>query len=168
MAKLLNQLQKLTPDITYRRGDSYFWSPKHRVITYKDEEDLLGADWALLHETAHALLDHQDYSSDLELLLLEVAAWHKAKALGRELGIEIDEEHIQDCLDTYRDWLHQRSTCPRCGIVSIQISAREYRCHNCQAQWLVSASRFCRPYRLTKTNVKSKSHPETAPQATFR
>jgi hypothetical protein len=103
--------------------------------------------WSLLHETGHGLLVHADYQSDLELLHMEVAAWEKAKELGQAFGVQIDPNHIEDCLDTYRDWLHRRSTCPTCGSVSLQHNSTEYHCHNCNAMWQVSSSRFCRPYR---------------------
>ena len=149
--QVLDLLQLQLPAVTFEPGASFFWSPKHRTITYKDDaaNNQPQDAWALLHEAAHAVLDHQKYQSDLDLLLLEVAAWHKAKDLAKDLGITIDEDHIQDCLDTYRDWLHQRATCPRCSTVSLQKSPQAYHCHNCAATWRVSASRFCRPYRLT-------------------
>lgn len=153
MKKLISQLKPLLPpSVIFQRGQSFYWSPKDATITYKSSANSgANGQWSLLHEAAHALLDHQNYSSDIALLLLEVEAWERAKSLGKELGIIIDEEHIQDCLDTYRDWLHQRSTCPRCSVVSLQVSTREYLCHNCDARWQVSASRFCRPYRRLAT-----------------
>lgn len=57
------------------------------------------------------------------------------------------EDHIQDCLDSYRDWLHKRSLCPDCRLSSIQINERTYACIFCHKQWHVTAERFCRPYR---------------------
>ena len=167
MEKLLRTLAGAFPHIQFVSGEAFFWSPATTSVTYKQagQEESHHA-WALLHETAHALLNHQNYEHDVDLLLLEVAAWQKAKELGVSFGVEIDEEHVQDCLDTYRDWLHQRSTCPRCSTVSLQISAQAYRCHNCAADWQVSASRFCRPYRLSK-NTQKKS-PAAVPQATFQ
>lgn len=165
MEKLLTKLRKQLPGVSFEAGTAFFWSPEYSRVTYKSgsEEKYM---WALLHEASHAILGHKNYQNDVELLMLEVSAWQQAKSLAAEYGIEISEDHIQDCLDTYRDWLHQRATCPRCSTVSLQITAREYRCHNCSAAWSVSASRFCRPYRLsTPTNKKS---PEGVPQATFQ
>lgn len=167
MENLLQNLKSLLPQISFEPGDTFFWSPEHSRITYKRDsvpnEEYL---WALLHEASHALLEHQTYRKDFELLLLEVAAWEKAKELAVRFGIRISEDHVQDCLDTYRDWLHQRATCPRCSIVSLQTTPGEYRCHNCHASWRVSNSRFCRPYRLN--NPVSKKPPEAIPQATFQ
>jgi hypothetical protein len=121
------------------------------------------AAWSLLHEVGHALLDHQSYDSDLELVEMESLAWQKAKEVGVAYGHTIDEDHIQDCIDTYRDWLHQRSACPNCDNRSLQQDARHYKCFNCGQTWAVSASRFCRPYRLTK---QTKT-PPSKPKATF-
>lgn len=148
----------MLPDVSFEPGDAFFWSPEHYKVTYKlasgDEPE---HSWALLHEASHALLKHKNYRNDFELLLLEVSAWQKARELAKQFAVEISEDHIQDCLDTYRDWLHQRATCPRCSTVSLQLSAREYRCHNCDAAWSVSASRFCRPYRLSNSKTKIPS-----------
>lgn len=107
-------------------------------------------EWALLHEVSHALLGHQTYHTDVELLQLEVAAWARAEQLAADFDIHIEADHIQDCLDTYRDWLHGRSICPTCTTRSLQQSDHHYRCHNCHTSWRVSASRFCRPYRAVK------------------
>ncbi|HTE21867.1 MAG TPA: hypothetical protein VK674_02395 [Candidatus Limnocylindria bacterium] len=151
LLKLFPKLKKILPDgVSFEAGEAFSWSPKQARIIYKvdhknEPQDL----WALLHEASHALLGHQNYHRDIELLLLEVAAWQKAQDLAKQFDIQISEDHIQDCLDTYRDWLHQRATCPRCSTVSLQVSATEYSCHNCHALWGVSASRFCRPYRLS-------------------
>ena len=165
MEQLLNKLAHSLPDVSFVSGDSFYWSPKKQEIHYIDEENENNM-WALLHEASHAILDHASYNSDFELLHLEVAAWEEAKNLAQKFKIRIDEEHIQDCLDTYRDWLHQRSTCPTCSTVSFQSSANEYRCHNCHTMWHVSNSRFCRPYRLRNAKIKEKSSRET-PQTTF-
>lgn len=154
--KLANYTKKNLPNINLKAGDSFFWSPKTKTITYNPDyiTDETGQ-WAYLHEIAHAILGHTSYKSDLELLQLEVEAWNQAKTIGKELGINIDDEHVQDCLDTYRDWLHSRSKCPNCSVVCLQSSPNSYLCHNCGATWAVSNSRFCRPYRLTfKGNKK--------------
>jgi len=165
MQKLLAELKRLLPHVSFEAGEAFFWSPGTNKITYKPGKAKGNQyKWALLHESAHALLAHQDYKYDIELLLLEVEAWEKAKSIAKDLGLTIEEDPIQDCLDTYRDWLHQRSTCPRCSTASLQVSPREYRCHNCSADWNVSASRFCRPYRIS--GQQTKKSPEVI-QATF-
>lgn len=166
MEALASRLSALLPGIVIQAGEALCWSPKTGIITYRLDDASPENLWGLLHEAGHAKLQHTTYASDMELLLLEVAAWEEALTIGRQLGSEINQEHIQDCLDTYRDWLHQRSTCPRCGIVSFQASPKQYRCYNCAKNWAVSSSRLCRPYRLGR--VDKKNRPEIIPQAVFR
>jgi len=174
MEKLVHNLKNLLPGVTFTQEDSFSWSPDTSTITYKKlpldnlyEVDKPQYTWALLHEASHALLGHKTYKKDVDLLLMEVAAWEKAKNLALQFNIKINEGHIQDCLDTYRDWLHQRSTCPRCGTISLQVSAYTYNCFNCSSVWHVTTSRFCRAYRISIASNK-KSPEELLPQATFR
>lgn len=154
---IIDKLAIAFPDIKFKSGDSFYWSPNKKLIIYS--EDLIDEEsgrWALFHELAHAKLGHTSYSSDLGLLKLEVEAWNEAKELSVLYDIKIDEDHIQDCLDTYRDWLYRRSTCPTCEIVCLQFSPINYKCHNCHTTWSVSTSRFCRPYRLKTKEAKEK------------
>lgn len=164
LLKIVNQLRAELPNITFEIGTSLHWSPEHQKITYREDPSDENI-WGLIHEAGHARLGHNQYSSDMELLQLEVAAWSEAEKIASRLQLTIDPEHIQDCLDTYRDWLHQRSTCPRCGIVSFQETARAYHCYNCHKAWSVSASRFCRPYRLGTDT--SKNRPREVSQTVF-
>lgn len=155
MDKLLKKLRIAYPKLNFVPGSRFTWSPKTNQIIYK--KDTVATDnvavWSLLHEVGHALLGHNTYKSDFELLALEVAAWHKAEQLATDYSHTIDEEHIQDCLDTYRDWLYQRSTCPTCTSCSLQIDDKTYCCFNCGGTWRVSASRHCRPYRRKQKEV---------------
>jgi len=150
MEALLQQLKRAYPSLSFKAGQTFTWSPKDSQIIYR--QDLTNDDemacWSLLHEAGHALLAHQDYESDFELLLLEIAAWERANELAEDFGHHIDSDHIQDCLDTYRDWLYQRSTCPTCLSCSLQRDSRTYSCSNCGTIWHVGQSRHCRPYRL--------------------
>lgn len=84
-----------------------------------------------LHEVGHAISRHHDYKTDIERLKIEVEAWSKARWLAKRYGIEVDEELIQSELDTYRDWLHQKSRCPKCGLTRFQTPDLEYHCPLC-------------------------------------
>ncbi|MGC1177182.1 MAG: hypothetical protein WA843_03870 [Candidatus Saccharimonadales bacterium] len=151
MEKLIVRLQRLFPELTFTPGKQFYWSPESSEIFYKSGADGAQAIWSLLHETGHALLKHATYKADFELLTMEVAAWERARVLAQEIGASIDEDHIQDCLDTYRDWLYKRSICPTCSTKSLQQSDFvHYRCFNCNTRWQVSASRFHRTYRQNK------------------
>lgn len=151
MQKLLAKLSLDFPSLNFREGRQFSWSPETNEIIYIPNAKGKYARWSLLHETGHALLAHSSYEADFELIRLEIAAWDKAKFLAKDYAITIDENHIQDCLDTYRDWLFKRSVCPNCTSKCLQQrDFIHYRCFNCHKTWRVSASRFCRAYRSTK------------------
>jgi len=135
------------PQFKFLPGNQEHWSPKANTITYEPSQPLKKLQYGLLHELAHALLGHTTYQSDFELLKLESEAWELATKIGNKYNIMIDDKHVQHCLDTYRDWLHLRSTCPTCGMHSLQQDASTYHCFNCQANWQVSSDRFARAYR---------------------
>lgn len=148
MSSLLTQLREDFPNLHFQAAESFYWSPKKSTVHYVQpglSEDVNA--WSLLHEVGHALLEHQTFTTDFDLLMLEVSAWEKAKSLGNTYKYKIDPDHIQDCLDTYRDWLYQRSTCPNCTNCSLQIDSDTYSCFNCNGSWHVSRSRKCRTYR---------------------
>jgi len=147
---LLDQLVHDFPEVAFAEGKTFCWSPASRQVLYRADAQGVSAAYSLLHELGHALLDHRRYRLDFELLELEVAAWEKAKTLAGRYQIEIDEDHVQNCLDTYRDWLFRRSICPSCTTKALQLDNQPaYRCFNCNETWRVSPSRFCRPYRKT-------------------
>lgn len=157
MQPLITQLRVRFPSLNFRAGKQFSWSPETGEIIYKDISSKKAA-WSLLHETGHALLGHTSYKADFELLRLEIDAWQRARHISQDLDITISEDHIEDCLDTYRDWLYKRSICPTCNNKSLQQDDyAHYRCFNCGTMWKVSASRFCRAYRSTKKVIQPTS-----------
>lgn len=158
MKNILAKLQEQLPAVKFVGSPAFYWSPQTRTIHMSSSSlETEDGKWALLHEAAHALLGHTGYQTDAGLLILEVEAWQKAERLSKEMGIIIQEEHIQDCLNTYRDWLYARSTCPVCMLNSLQVDETTYVCLNCSARWSVSQSRFCRPYRMQDRHKKTPS-----------
>lgn len=156
--ELSTLLQKITtdyPELSFVESAHFSWHAGKKHVSYQIQpgQNHEHSMWALLHELGHALLDHHEYTHDIELLQLEVAAWEHAQKLADTYHLQIDDNYIQDCLDTYRDWLHLRATCPACFSRSLQSSATQYRCFNCQTQWQVTRSRLCRPYRTTKKST---------------
>lgn len=147
MSTLINKLSIDFPNIHFKLSDSYYWSPRKNTVHYRKNIDSEKASWPILHELGHAVLEHKSFKSDFELIKMEIDAWQKAKELALKYNYSIEEEHIQDCLDTYRDWLYKRSTCPWCTSSGLQIESNLYRCLNCNNTWQVSASRKCRTYR---------------------
>jgi hypothetical protein len=151
MDTLLDQLKTDHPSLLFKASSDFYWSPREQTVYYTEKAtDAQHWNWTLLHEISHGLLGHKTFTSDFELLQLELAAWVQAKALAAHYGIEIDEDHIEDCLDTYRDWLHKRSLCPGCAVKSLQKAPGVYACLNCAQEWHVSSNRLCRAYRACK------------------
>ena len=147
-ARRLDLLEQIKDDFsdqfTFKRGSVFSWSSSDETIYYSTAKSVAdNAVFSLLHELGHALLGHKQYNDDLELLMMEVAAWKQAKILADQYHLVIDEHHIQDCLDSYRDWLHQRSRCVECATHSLQIDEVTYECYNCGTSWQVPASRMC-------------------------
>jgi hypothetical protein len=142
------------PDLIFKQGKQEHWSPRSKTVTYNLDQPLQELHYGVLHELAHAILGHSNYSNDFELLKMEADAWDMASHIGHRYGVEVSANHIQNCLDTYRDWLHRRSTCPNCEMHVLQKDSSSYYCFNCQTSWKVSSSRFVRSYRL-KTKLSA-------------
>lgn len=151
----INRLSLDYPQFIFKAGAREHWSPRAKTITYNPSQEGRYLRYGLLHELAHALLGHNIYNSDFELLRMEGEAWSLASKIGKKYHVIMDQEHIQNCLDTYRDWLHRRSTCPACGTHAMQVDVASYHCFNCQTKWQVSSGRFVRPYRKVINNPKT-------------
>jgi ribosomal protein S27AE len=143
----IEQLRKDYPQFKFKPAAQDYWSSRNDTVYFDAKAPTQKLVYSVLHELSHGLLGHNTYRSDFELLKLESQAWSTATQIGSNYGIVIDDEHIQNCLDTYRDWLHRRSTCPKCGTHVLQKDADNYHCYNCKTDWKVSSDRFVRPYR---------------------
>ena len=85
-----------------------------------------------LHEVGHAVCKHKWFRMDVTRLKMENQAWEKARELAAIYDVEVDEELVQRELDTYRDWLHQKSRCPICGLTRFQTPDSRYHCPRCE------------------------------------
>lgn len=138
---LLPKLIKDYPQLSFTPGTRFAWSPDAQTVFY-DESDASNTS-LLLHELAHGLLGHHDYSKDVELVAMETEAWDKALELAGLYKETISENTVQDTLDTYREWLHARSTCPQCEATGYQSGKAEYTCVACGHVWKVNEARLC-------------------------
>ena len=149
-SSLILKLQQDFPDITFVEDDMFSWSPTTNTVHY----DLAEANAAqlLIHELSHGLLGHHTYKRDVELLAMETEAWTKAKELASTYNITLVDDTIEDHLDTYREWLHARSTCPACKATGYQVTATTYECPACTHGWRVNEARICalRRYSIKK------------------
>lgn len=148
MPLLIQKLKATHPELTFTEDDQFSWSPHNRTIFYN--EALPHAEALLLHELSHALLDHRSYRRDVELVAMETAAWEKAADYAKEnaahlagITLDLSDTVIQDHLDTYREWLHARSTCPSCSANGYQIDVLKYECPACSHKWRVNEARLC-------------------------
>lgn len=134
---VVEQLRRAHPELTFQSDTQFSWHPKERSISYEPQGDYA----TLLHEVGHALLDHQDYRRDIELLDMERDAWVKAQTIADTLGLSIAKEIVEDHLDSYREWLHTKSTCINCGQTGIETSKHQYTCLTCSTSWRVNDAR---------------------------
>jgi len=149
MLSLVKKLKSDYPQFVFKEGSGFLWSHKDQTVHYAVDDDSRSL---LLHELSHGLLDHADYSRDIKLVAMERDAWGKAEELATNYGILITDDFIQSNLDTYRDWLHSRSTCPKCEATGLQTQKNSYQCLACGHAWRVNEARTCalRRYNLDR------------------
>ena len=139
-------LKKLKTDylsVDFQPADDYLWSPSNQTVYYVEKSKDKDSCAYLLHELSHGLLGHSDYDRDVTLIAMERAAWDKAKDLAGSYELTIDEDFIESNLDSYRDWLHARSTCPNCGATGLQTKKLAYSCPACNQKWRVNEAKIC-------------------------
>lgn len=154
---LLIRLRQDFPALTFTEGNLFAWHPRQQVIIFNPSAP--HAHEQLLHEVGHAALQHREYQRDIGLIDLERAAWEYAVdhlAPRYNIALSMDDDVVQDSLDTYRQWLHARSICPECNATGLQSHAKEYRCLHCGQRWRANNATHCRLRRLRTT---SKEHP---------
>lgn len=147
-SSLIHKLKTDYPQFTFFDSDSFSWNPTTKTIAFQLQA--VNAAPLLLHELGHALLGHDTYRRDVELVAMESAAWEEARKLAATYTIRYSEADAQDHLDTYRDWLHARSTCPKCTATGYQNSDHHYRCPACGHEWRVNDARVCALRRYSK------------------
>ncbi len=138
---LVKRLQSDYKELDFVVDDVFYWSAKQKTVFYS-QSSMQNAP-QLLHEVAHGILGHHTYTRDINLLRLERAAWNKALEIAEHYNVEITDEIVEDALDSYRNWLHARSTCPRCTKTGIQTSTNLYRCVVCDQTWHTNDARTC-------------------------
>ena len=139
LMKLIEQLQADFGQFSFVADEECRWSPEENTIFYTDGEEI-----DLFHELGHALCQHKSFVQDIELLHIERDAWEKAREIAAKYGVKITDEQIENALDGYRDWLHQRSSCPNCDQTGLQRrSDGRYECFNCGTVWTANDARKC-------------------------
>lgn len=144
--KFVERLEQDFPDLRFRPGRKFAFRPPRTIVYEQFCDQKEGAtevateirgqaerryQLCLLHELGHATLGHRDFRTDPERLRMEAAAWGRAEELSDRYGVEFDRELAEAELDSYRDWLHQRSRCPACGLTRYQTPDGRYHCPGC-------------------------------------
>lgn len=149
--RVIEELKRDYPQFVFNAGTSHMWSALTNTITYKSTDTGQKSVPSILHELGHALLGHNTFKSDVELIKLERDAWDKAVEIAPIYDVKISKKHVERCIDTYRDWLYARSLCPECKQCGLQTASTLYQCVFCSHRWQVSPSRLCRVVRRNVT-----------------
>ena len=128
-SEILERLRSDYPKFKFINGKKFAFRPPRTIVLGPPEPfyELL-----TLHEVSHAILGHKTFKLDIERLRMESEAWEKARELAVRYNIAINEDIIQDELDTYRDWLHTKSKCKKCGLTCYQAKDGNYHCPRCE------------------------------------
>lgn len=136
LSNFITQLATDYPDFHFVYGKRYSFRPPKTIVIgpYEGEKTALLA----LHELGHGLSGAYAYNLDVERIKIESAAWQEAKkvylkyASSHKFNLpEWDDDFVEDQLDSYRDWLHSRSKCKKCGLTRYQTPEKTYRCPRC-------------------------------------
>ncbi len=129
--KFFEQLKADFPEFKFLRGVRFKFRPPRTIIV---EE--FGENWRLLalHEVGHAVSGHRNFAVDVARVKMEMEAWERARELADRYNVPWDEEFVQGELDSYREWLHQKSRCPKCGLTRFETPGKGYTCPRCDIQ----------------------------------
>lgn len=151
--EFINRLIMDYPEVKFRKNSSRFsYQLRNGIPTVFLGEPQPNYSLLTLHELGHGLLKHKDYKVDVGRIKIESAAWERAKTVllkyhsmafdedGKVIDKKLarilpewDEDFVQEKLDTYRDWLHARSRCKKCGLTGYQTEDGTYHCPRCEA-----------------------------------
>ncbi len=140
-ASILEKIKSDHPQFIFKPGQDFMWSSSENTIYYDTSID--NQPVYLLHELSHALLGHSYYDRDIELISMERQAWDYTVKLGPSYGIDVANDIVQTNLDSYRNWMHERSICPECESSGLQIKKNIYTCPCCNHAWKVNEARAC-------------------------
>lgn len=143
MEVLLEKLKIDFSEFKFVEGRKFAFRPPRTIVIEpketsikkagtEDEVNTEAAKLLLLHEVGHAALGHRNFRTDVERLRMELAAWEKARELATHYGLDFDNGLMEAELDSYRDWLHRKSCCPKCGLTRYQTPDGSYHCPRCE------------------------------------
>lgn len=125
----LEEVKSAYPEFNFKPGKRFSFRPQKTIIYPKTKNNF---ELLLLHELGHALNGDFSFKTDVERLKIESNAWEKARELANSFQIAFDEDLAQQELDSYRNWLHQKSLCKKCGLTRYQTPDGIYHCPHCE------------------------------------
>lgn len=125
----LKTLKSIYPDFSFKPGKKFFFRPKKSIFYIESNDNFR---LLLLHELSHALLGHFYFSKSIERLQIERDAWDKTRELCKIHNVPFDESFAETELNTYRDWLHQKTLCKTCGLSCLEVNSESLYCPFCQ------------------------------------
>jgi len=149
ITSILKLLKSNYPQFSFEQGGDFLWSSSNNTIYYDNNAENSAV--FLLHELSHALLGHSNYDRDIQLVIMERQAWDYTIKLAPQYNITVSDDMVQSTLDSYRDWMHKRSTCPKCHAIGSQTNRYIYKCPACNNNWQVNEARTC---DLRRYNIK--------------
>lgn len=132
-ATFLPKVKSDFPDFRFVTGARFSFRPPRTIVRPKELGEVFDGtnSLLLLHEVGHAIMGHRDFKTEVGRLKMEVEAWEKARELCDRYGVVFDENLVESELDTYRDYLHQKSRCPDCGLTRFQTPDGVFHCPKC-------------------------------------
>lgn len=141
LQSLLAYLKQTYPNLNFAYGKRFKYRYPNLITVENPKNSTTPPDFfalQTLHELGHALCNHKNYNQDISRLKIEREAWETAKTVYLKLPKPLqktfiwDEDFIEASIDTYRDWLHQKSRCKKCGITRYQTMDGIYHCPHCE------------------------------------
>ena len=129
MSKLLDKLQSDYPEVVFKEGGRFSFRPPKTITIGPIEEH---GDLLLLHELGHYASSHRDFTTDAKRIKMEREAWEKARELAAQYNVDFNEDVVEEEMDTYRNWLDNRSRCKKCGLSCYQSEDGKYHCPRCE------------------------------------
>ena len=131
LESLLKLLSKDYPNFRFVKGSRFSFRPPKTIVIGPDEGE--HTSMLLFHELGHALSKKYSYKLGAERLKIEATAWQKGKKAYQKYPNlpSWDDDFVEDNLDTYRNWLHKKSTCKKCGLTMYQSPDKSWSCPYC-------------------------------------
>ena len=134
----LSDLQLFYPEYRFKPGLRFLFRPPNTIFYEPLDGPFQPFALQLLHELGHAISGHRNFQLSIDRLKIETEAWQAAEKilqihpeLVAKYHLSFDQEFAEVHLDTYRRWLHQKTTCKKCGLTMFQDKNQTWYCPHC-------------------------------------